>query len=262
MERVAFLIEKTGERLACLLNPETVTIRRIAGVRPRDSVSGPLRGAGLTDDPMIYIGGGLTELTLDLLFDTTLGEANNEIEDVRRLTKPFVDLAENSEDQEGRGEPRIIRFVWGKAWNIPGVVAATSERLEYFTQDGIPRRSWLRMRMLRVNPPEPPQRPAADVADLKDLLPSLQPENLPAGGPPPAERAVEVTGGPHESEGPTQSAPPPPVPTRVDELAYQYLGDASLWRLIAWFNNIADPLHVPAGTLLSIPPLAPGATST
>ena len=31
MERVAFLIEETGERIACLLNPESLVVRRIAG---------------------------------------------------------------------------------------------------------------------------------------------------------------------------------------------------------------------------------------
>ena len=29
MERVAFLIEETNERLSCLLNPETLVMRRL-----------------------------------------------------------------------------------------------------------------------------------------------------------------------------------------------------------------------------------------
>jgi len=31
MERVAFLIEPGGERIECLLNPETLVVRRVAG---------------------------------------------------------------------------------------------------------------------------------------------------------------------------------------------------------------------------------------
>ena len=31
MERVAFLIEEANERLGCLLNPETLVLRRTAG---------------------------------------------------------------------------------------------------------------------------------------------------------------------------------------------------------------------------------------
>ncbi len=42
MERIAFLIERTGEQLSCLLNPENVVAGRMAGVaaqrrRPRAS---------------------------------------------------------------------------------------------------------------------------------------------------------------------------------------------------------------------------------
>jgi hypothetical protein len=35
MERVAFLLERSGERISCLLNPENLEARRTAGVRTR-----------------------------------------------------------------------------------------------------------------------------------------------------------------------------------------------------------------------------------
>ena len=35
MERAAFLIEDTNQRLECLLNPESLVVRRVAGVRDR-----------------------------------------------------------------------------------------------------------------------------------------------------------------------------------------------------------------------------------
>ena len=60
MERVAFLIEDTNERLSCLLNPENLVVRRIAGVQPRRSAAGQLTGVGLADDPLLYTGGGRT----------------------------------------------------------------------------------------------------------------------------------------------------------------------------------------------------------
>src|SRR5688500_4316265 len=163
MERVAFLIEKTGQRIGCLLNPESLTIQRTAGVRLRDSSTGPLTGASLSDDPLLYTGGGVTEMTLDLLFDTTLAPTPNTLEDVRNLTGPLWSLAENHEDADGAGEAPVVRFVWGRTWNIPGVIVAVAERFEYFTETGIPRRSWLRMRFVRVNVQAAPVRmvPAA-----------------------------------------------------------------------------------------------------
>jgi hypothetical protein len=44
---------------------------------------------------------------------------------------------------------------------------------------------------------------------------------------------------------------------RIDVLAYHYFGDATLWWLIADWNDIAFPLDLPAsGTTLRIPSYA------
>ena len=75
MERVAFLIERSGARIACMLNPESVVQRRWAGIRPMRSGGGFLTSVGLSDDPLLYTGGGTTELRLDLLFDVSLTES-------------------------------------------------------------------------------------------------------------------------------------------------------------------------------------------
>ena len=62
MERVAFIVDATGERIDCLLNPETFEVRRLGGVRGRRSAGGALVGTGLADDPLLFTGGGRTEL--------------------------------------------------------------------------------------------------------------------------------------------------------------------------------------------------------
>ena len=138
MERVAFLLEKTGERIPCLLNPESIVVRRLAGVRTRRSAGGPLTGAGLKDDPLLYTGGGTTEINLDLLFDIAIGGSTIATEDVRDLTRPLWELAEGSPEESGFSRPPVVRFVWGKAWNIPAIVVAVAERLENFTSQGFP----------------------------------------------------------------------------------------------------------------------------
>jgi nucleoid-associated protein YgaU len=45
------------------------------------------------------------------------------------------------------------------------------------------------------------------------------------------------------------------------DLAFRYYGNPGMWRLIAAFNGIADPLRVPAGTVLRIPPEAGAAAN-
>jgi hypothetical protein len=57
MERVVFLVEDTGERIACLLNPESLVLRRRAGIRQRESGGGVVTGNRMTDDSLIYTGG-------------------------------------------------------------------------------------------------------------------------------------------------------------------------------------------------------------
>jgi len=120
VERVAFLIEETGQRLPCLLNPETVVVERLAGLRPRRSAGGPVTGSGLEDDPLLFTGGGVTRLKLDLLFDVTLAGSTIQAQDVRELTGPLWNLTENVAGPELSRRPPRVRFVWGKTWNFPG----------------------------------------------------------------------------------------------------------------------------------------------
>lgn len=244
MDRVGFLLEDTGARLGCLLNPETLEVSRVAGVRPRQSASGLLTLRGLRDDPLHFTGGGTTEVKMDLLFDIGLAGSSILTEDVRDLTGPLWQLAENAVDEEGLGRLRLARFVWGKAWNIPGVVAAISERFEDFSAEGIPRRSWVRMRFLRVEDQAAISPLASEAASPAEALP---PEDMVTADQLPNEDLAA-----HEVVGGSATAP---SGIRLDALALQVYGDASLWRWIAAFNNIADPLHIPAGQIILIPPL-------
>lgn len=244
MERVAFLIEETGERIACLLNPESVVVRRAAGIRPRRSIGGSLGGAELADDVLLFTGGGTTEMFLNLLFDVSLTSADTKVKDVRDLTSPLWNLAENSGAAKTYGEPPRVRFVWGKSWNIPGVVASVSEHLDYFDPRGVPLRSWLRMRFLRAV--ESGTETSAKAPPLA-LTSETTPEQLVQQ----VNKLSETAGG--EVKIHTYAAG-----ERLDQLVrqqYGFYGHPALWRLIASYNNISDPLNIPPGTVLQFPPL-------
>ncbi len=264
MERVAFLTEDTGERIPCLLNPETLVVRRTAGVRRAGSAGGTLTGADLGDDPLVVTGGGRTELELDLLFDTSLLPAPAATDgrlpaagdplpeppatDVRDLTRPLWRLAENVPSTGGFGAPPLVRFVWGKAWNVLGVVASVAERVEQFTADGSPQRSWLRIRLVRVSepgpPPEvPPASPAAIAAATGPTGPMEGAPAIPGGaGPVPAAASTyEVVGD-----------------ERTDQVADKlYPGRPWMWRFVAGSNGIENPPFIPPGTILQAPPAPP-----
>ncbi len=231
MERVALLVEATGERLGCLLNPNTLVVERSAGVRPRQAATGLLTGGALADDPLLYTGGGRTSLTLDLLFDVRITGSSVQGEDVRDLTLPLWRLSEAAAP--------IVRFLWGKAWNVPGVVSAVAERLEDFDTAGLPSRSWLRMRLARV--PE-----TAALLDDAPPLAATQASTAPAVEGMPAQAEEIVT---HRVLGEGPDSPG----ERLEDIAFLHYGNPALWRLLAAVNGIDDPGRVPAGTVLQIP---------
>lgn len=244
MDRVAFLAA-SGQRVDALLNPESIEVSRLSGIRPRGIAGGRLTGAGLADDPLHLTGGGRTELTLDLLFDVELTAGENAANDVRALTRPLWQLAENSATEQGAVRPPLIRFVWGKSWNLPGVVAAVAEHFDRFDAGGVPLRSWLRLRFLRVaetaaHAEQDYERMVAD-AEAAAALPSP----APAPGDDDAVRALVAVG-----HGARPGGTPP---TRFDLLAHDGLGNPFLWRLLAEHNAIDDPLRVAAGTVLTVP---------
>jgi len=241
MERVVFLIEDTGERISCLLNPESLVLRRQTGVARRASAGGLVAGAELADDPLLFTGGGCTELSLDLLFDITLDGSTIQASDVRELTGPLWELSENARAKGGYGRPPLARFFWGKSWNVPGIVTAVAERLEYFTPEGAPRRSWLRLRMARVvEPPTADRQPSYPTPMLAGA--ESHPIEWPQQGLRVAsDHGVQV----HEVK----------AGERPDQIAYLYLGLASSWRPLAAFNGLLHPLRLEAGMRLRIPPL-------
>jgi Contractile injection system tube protein len=261
MDRVVFIDEDTGDRVSSLLNPESVVVRRSAAVRRLSSSGGVVTGADLSDDPMLVTGGGRTELELDLLFDTALLEGpsvsdghlsqpgddlpSRPATDVRSLTRPLWRLAENRSGSGGFNGPPLVRFVWGKAWNVVCVISAIAERLERFGPDGSPSRSWLSVRLARVGEPgRPPEQiaasPAAIAAAIGDGDTPIAPiRSTPAPILP--STSYEVVG-----------------PQRLDAVAAEVFdGRSWLWRMLATTNDIENPPLLDAGAVLQVHAVPP-----
>lgn len=255
MERVAFLIERTGERVTCLLNPEHLEMRRNAGVLTRREAGGYLAGRARTDDPLLATGGGTTEVDLKLLFDvevanaerpkpppskeppSALAKAEPLLLDVRTLTRPLWDLAENA-FSGGFGAPPAVRFIWGKSWNIPGVVLAVAERLERFDRNGTPQRSWLSLRLRRVEEPDPRAAPP------KPATPQFETPS-PEGGD--GGTDLPLLDVPVDGDGTPLN--------RIDQIAAEHYGDPELAGALGAFNGLDDLLTLPEATSLLLPPI-------
>ncbi|MEM9853596.1 MAG: hypothetical protein AAF841_03995 [Pseudomonadota bacterium] len=245
MERVVFFNERNGDLIEGLLNPETMTWQRSAGVRTRSLDALPLTSSTQTDDTLIYTGGGETTAELELLFDVRVlqgasvdGGARVR-EDVREMTIRFWELAESRPERRadtlaGSQEiwPPEIRMIWGN-WSVPVVVTAVAERLEDFTLAGVPRRSWLTLGLRRVG----------ERAHLERL-----PESAPLTGDAVRDAIAEI----NADDIAVESAPMAQGNAedwlfRLDLLAQRAFGDPRNWRFLAELNNLEDPLRPPPG---------------
>ena len=238
MERVTFLVEDNNQRLSCMLNPESVMMRRTTGVRPRESLSS-LTGSGRGgDNPLLFTGSGSTTLELDLVFDVSIPGSSIETQDVRDLTTPIWNLSENQQRNDGLYRPAICRFIWGKCWNMPGVISAVAERLESFSPDGIPRRSWLRLRLIRMQEQlHSPLQQNELWAPVENQLTNTFMDELNAAG-----RDVFST----DTQADAVNTAPEFFENsngRIDLSAYRVTGDCSRWRDLATKFNIVNPLE-------------------
>lgn len=291
MERVTFLLERTGARVSCLLNPEALEARRSAGVVRRRGAGGAVLGNPRTDDPLIATGGGVTEYDLKLLFDVDIAnegrgarltayspeampqpEAATPLEsaasaltdgepplppvtdaeaaplaqpepavpmviDVRALTQPLWAFAETGDAIDGAVAPQRIRFIWGKSWNVPGVVLAVAERLERFDADGVPKRSWLSLRLRRVE--------EATATSVPPPAPTTPQFEIDSGAAPRDDLETDTITVPVDPYG---------FPLdRLDQVAAYYYDDPAFARAIAEYNGLDDLLHFQEGDRLRMP---------
>ena len=321
MERVTFLIERSGARIACLLNPESLEARRQAGIIRRRHSGGGVLGNPRSDDPLISTGGGITEYDLQLLFDIDVanegrparapapplqsippaqvdGPAGDNagpgtpatdplaadqpadqvaldepsdaaaepapaeppadaipapvpsiapapapeppgVIDVRELTQPLWALAETGSLVDGAIAPQRVRFIWGKSWNIPAVVLAVAERLERFDANGVPQRSWLSLRLRRVEEhaegAAPPRQPTTPQFQID------RPGTSDAGSD-----DQEVISMPVDPEGYSV--------VRHDQIGAEFYGDPAMGRAVFEYNGRDDLLRAGEGDRLRLPP--------
>jgi len=245
MERVVFIVEGDEQQIPCLLNPESLLLQRKSGAKNGSSGGGVVQGVSLADDPLLFTGGGITYLTMNLLFDINLPGVQLTQKDVRKMTGPLWALSENQpRSKGGRALPAVVRFVWGKAFNFPGVITDIAERLELFDTEGAPQRSFVRLRMRRV-------RDHSEDMSGGAIAPPLPPEDLNQPAPQFADGVAvhAVMGAASGASG----AGAGDESERIDQLAYTRYGNSSLWRIIAWVNDLNFPEMLHPGMLLKMP---------
>ncbi len=291
MERVAFHIEGPDPTtVEAWINPESLTVKRIAGLRERSNLLGLLNSGQSTDSPLLLTGGGRTQIDFELLFDS--GLAGQELSlDVRDHTSKLSSLAENNLEEQVLAKDRMtkVRFIWGDTWNILGVIAAVSERLDYFDERGVPRRSWMKLRFIRVaEDTEVGVRERNDIPSSVEAIESMSIDEasmlshaIPDPGEPfdiideiiesweeedemeldldegSGEEIADVFGMGQEIDTgkkiDASSSDATVAGQRLEHLAHRYYGDPAKWRTLAIINNVDDPLRLRRASVLKVP---------
>ena len=172
------------------------------------------------DSPILqFIRGQNEKLHLDLFFDTTRQGMAGGAVSVTTLTKSFYQLVKM---QPKTHAPPRIRFTWGHDLNFVAIVESVQEKFTLFSPDGTPLRATLSV-VLR------------EYKTLEEQLTDLKLES-----PDHTKRRVTQRG------------------DTLARIAAEEYGDPAEWRLIADANSaeLDDPLRIPPGTVLRIPPIA------
>jgi LysM repeat protein len=186
------------------------------------------------DSPILqFVRGQAETLTLDLFFDSSDGGMGSRATPVTEKTDDFYRLVKMSGKSHA---PPICRFTWGETGfagsNLSGdwasqarqdgftcVVESLRQRFTLFSSDGVPLRAVLTVSL-------------KEYKSVKDQLHELNLES------------ADQTHAHTVRQGETLS-----------EIATAFYGDPREWRSIALTNEIDDPLAVPAGSILTVPPL-------
>jgi hypothetical protein len=176
----------------------------------------PTRGAESATEPD-YVGTNPTSVTMQVFFDASElpgGDVSADVSTLMEWTRPTpVSQAMN------RGQPPLLRFIWGMnpvLQSFQGYLKSVRANYTMFRMDGTPIRA------------------TANIS-LEEVTERVGPQN-PTSGSREGRRSRQLAEG-----------------DSLASVAYQELGDAALWRGLAEFNGIDDPMRVTPGTRLLIP---------
>jgi len=178
----------------------------------------PTRGAESSTDPD-YAGTNPTSVKMQIFFDASeepVGDVSRDVATLVEWTKPTP-----MSQMMNRGQPPLLRFVWGMnpvLQSFQGYLKTVSAKYTMFRFEGTPIRAMANITLEEVTEKVGPQNPTSGARDGR------------------RSRVV--------AEGESLAS-----------IAYEEFGLTSLWRGIAMFNDVDDPLSLQPGTDLLIPTL-------
>jgi hypothetical protein len=211
---------ENGPELEVMFNPDTVTLTRT----PHWSTA---HTNGQQMGSVTYAADRPSTLGMTLIFDGS-EEGQNVAKIVNQLTKMTkVDEKLGNDDKNVGGSggtstqhrPPTVDFAWGSFLIFKGVISKLTAAFNQFLDDGTPVRASVVIEFTQVK---------------ED---NVFPKQNPTSGGRTGERIHRLA--PRET---------------LDQVAYANFGQTGLWRALAAFNGIDDPLRLQAGDPILLPP--------
>lgn len=210
-----------SKSLTCMYNPASLEFGRTATWTPHHV-------AGKDHPEYSYEGGGPSDFTVELWFDTTQTMTDPAVqagEDVRKFTKfifSLLDLSEPDSQDPTKRRPPYCQFEWGGGKHVLiGVVSNVTATYNFFLPDGTPLRAKVKVTFKEI-------------------------------------KSEQQLGG--QTQNPTSASKARKTwvvreGERLDWIAYQEYGDAAQWRHIAQTNGLDNPFDLRPGQVLKLVPL-------
>jgi len=163
--------------------------------------------------PPEYSGADPCKLTLEVFFDETVEHDESVVDSVEKLFSCCVPVEKT---RTTKPMPPLVVFTWGGVTSFPAFVTQVQAKYTRFAADGVPIR-------------------ASCTVNLEEM-PSEAGQQNPTSGSLSAERAHTMISG-----------------DTLALVAYREYGDPMLWRALATYNKVDDPMRVAHGTLLLLP---------
>jgi hypothetical protein len=203
----------TSERIEFEFNPTEYSISKTNTWAASSTI-------GTNVGELQFSGGNPIEMTMSLIFDTSLSGGDVQGTYTSKLWKLAMVNEQNRDATTQRGRPPRCEFRWGGNWSFQAVITSISEKLTLFLADGTPIRSEVSVTL----------KQAHDEGEFPFQNPT-------SGG------AVG-----HRSHIVRQRE-------TLDGIAAAEYGQARHWRYIANVNHIDNPLAIRPGRVLRLPPL-------
>ncbi|HEX3826760.1 MAG TPA: hypothetical protein VHV82_05750 [Sporichthyaceae bacterium] len=166
--------------------------------------------------PVEFTGAGPCHLNLEMFFDASGTHDGSVVAAVEQLLSCCVPT-ESSADRQ-RPSPVLVVFQWGRITSFPAFVTSVDARYSLFAPDGTPIRATCTVAL--------------------EEMPTQSEKTNPTSGATTVRKVHTVV----ESD-------------TLASVAYAEYGDPALWRPLAAYNEIDDPMRLPHGTRLLLPAL-------